>query len=251
MMGGEQQVQLIWGRQPVIEALVGGMPVKRIYLLEKARGEAASIVLKEAARRKIAVKRIPKEELEQKIRGKNHQGVAAEIEPYRYYAVEELLESLRPLEAPPFLLILDHIQDPHNLGAILRTASACGVDGVIIPRDRACGVTPAVYKGSAGALAYVPVARSVNLSREAERLKTEEFWVVGTDAGADTPFYEADFDMPLALVLGSEGKGLSRLLREKCDLLLSIPLAGGVSSLNVSVAAGIVLYEVYRRRSGG
>lgn len=248
-MGNEgKQVQLLWGRQPVVEALASGMPVKKILLQEKARGEAVANVLKDAAARDIEVKRVGKEELEQKAPGKNHQGILAEVGSYHYFEVEDLLEEMRSLKTLPFLLLLDHIQDPHNLGAILRTASACGVDGVILPRDRACGITPAVYKGSAGALAYVPVARAVNLSRETERLKKEGFWIIGADMKGEAPFYETDFNLPLALVLGSEGRGLSRLLKEKCDLLVNIPLGGGVSSLNVSVAAAIILYEVFRQR---
>ena len=145
--------------------------------------------------------------------------------------------------------MLDHLQDPQNLGSLIRTAAAAGVQGIIIPRDRACGVTPAVFKSSAGALAHIAVARSVNLANEADYLKKEGIWLIGADMSGEQSFYEADFNLPFALVLGSEGKGLSRLIREKCDFLLHIPVQGAVSSLNVAVAGGVIIYEAFRQRT--
>jgi 23S rRNA (guanosine2251-2'-O)-methyltransferase len=238
---------VIWGRQPVLEALRGFLKLQKIVLLQGARGKIIAEIEMLARERDVAVTRMEKGSIEQRISREKHQGVLAYLAPYEYFKVDSILQKARR-KPFPFLLLLDHIQDPRNLGSLLRTASAAGVDGVIIPRDRASGLTPVVYKSSAGALAHVPVARVVNLVREADKLKKQGFWFMGADPEGEMPFYEANFDLPLVLVLGSEGKGLSRLLREKCDFLLHIPITGALSSLNVSVAGAIIIYEVFRRR---
>jgi 23S rRNA (guanosine2251-2'-O)-methyltransferase len=196
----------------------------------------------------IPVKAAPRSELDQMASGANHQGVIAYIPSYNYLDPDELLHRARSAGRVPFLLMLDHLQDPYNFGSLLRTASLTDVSGAVIPKDRACGVTPGVFKGSAGALSYVPVARSVNLARELDYFKKEGLWIVGADMDGDTSFYEADLQLPLVLVLGGEDKGLSRLLKEKCDFLLRIPTGETVSSLNVSVAGGIIMYEVFKQR---
>ncbi len=238
----------IWGRQPVLEALRGNLPLKAIRLSKGARGVPVKEIIRQAEEKGLPVEIVSRESLEKNAPAVNHQGVIAIVGPYRYWTVEELLQKARHKKKPPFLLMLDHIQDPQNLGSLLRTAHACGADGVIIPRDRACAITPAVYKSSAGALAYIPVARTVNLVRESEHLKKEGLWVMAAHPGGETSLMEADFTVPLVLVLGSEGRGLSRLLKEKCDFLLCIPMEGSVSSLNVSVAGGIIMYRIFSTR---
>lgn len=244
----KEKYDLIWGRQPVLEALRGELPLKWINLHEGARGTIIDDIQKKAEEKGIPVQRLKRAQLEEEAAGQNHQGIVAYMAPYAYLSVEELLESVRQEKKPPFLLMLDHVQDPQNLGSLIRTAAAAGVHGLILPRDRACGVTPAVFKSSAGALAHIAVARAVNLAREADYLKKEGIWLMGADMGGEQSFYEADFTLPLTLVLGSEGRGLSRLIREKCDFLLHIPVQGAISSLNVAVAGGVIIYEVFRQR---
>jgi 23S rRNA (guanosine2251-2'-O)-methyltransferase len=242
------EYEMIWGRQPVLEALKSGLSLVKINVHEGARGSIINEIIQRAGQIGVPVERIKRSKLEEETTGQSHQGVVAYTTPYAYVSVEELLQKARKRQKRPFFLMLDHIEDPHNLGSLLRTAGAAGIDGVIIPRDRACGVTPTVFKSSAGSLAYVPVARSVNLAREMDFLKEEGLWLMGADMSGERPFFKADFSLPLVLLLGSEGKGLSRLLREKCDLLLRIPMQGAVSSLNVAVAGGIIIYEVFRQR---
>ena len=244
----EKKYDLIWGRQPVLEALQSRLPLEWINLYEDARGTIIDKIQQKAEEKGIPVQKIKRARLEDEAAGQNHQGIVAYMAPYAYLSVEELLESVRREGKYPFLLMLDHLQDPHNLGALIRTAAAAGVHGLILPRDRACGVTPAVFKSSAGALAHVPVARAVNLAGETDFLKKQGLWFMGADMSGEQPFYEADFNLPLVLVLGNEGGGLSRLIREKCDFLLHIPMREAISSLNVAVAGGIICYEVFRQR---
>lgn len=249
-----KKYDLIQGRHPVLEALQGNLPLARIYLQEGARGAVIDRLEQIARQKSVPVERISRASIDKKVPGQKHQGVVARMESFTYLTVADLLQSIqlkqKTREKPPFILLLDHLQDPQNLGSLLRTADAASLDGVIVPRDRACGVTPAVFKSSAGAAAHVPLARAVNLAREADHLKKEGFWLAGAEMSADLPYFEADFNLPLVLLLGSEGKGLSRLLREKCDFLVHIPLAGRISSLNVAVAGSIIIFEalVQRRR---
>ncbi len=246
------EFEFIGGRQPVLEALKGEwVSLQKVYLQEEAHGRVIEDIKKAAAGRNIPLKQVDREELDQKAEGQGHQGVVALVQPYRYLSMDGILQSVHSVEQPggyPFLLMLDHLQDPHNFGSLLRSASCFGVGGVIIPSDRACGVTPAVFKASAGALAHVPVAQAVNLPREADRLKKEGYWVIGAEMDNHPSFDQVDFSMPLVLVLGSEGKGLSRLVRDRCDMLINIPMCGPLSSLNVSVAGGIIMSHVFRRR---
>ena len=246
----QQPSGLIWGRHPVLESLNGSLPLQEIYLHDGAEGDIIKQIIQSARKRNIPVKRMQRFEFDQKAPGENHQGVIALLSSYTYADTDELLDRSRLAGQAPFLLMLDHLQDPYNFGSLLRTASLAGVSGAIIPRDRACGVTPAVFKGSAGALAHVPVAQSVNLAREIDYLKKKGLWVMGADMDGDLPFFEADLQLPMVLILGGEGKGLSRLLKEKCDFLLRIPIGDAVSSLNAAVAGGIIIYEVFRQRAG-
>lgn len=239
---------MVWGRHPVLESLKGFLPVKKIHVHEGAGGGVIGQIIGLAKGRGIPVKQVPRTELEQTVPGENHQGIIAYLSPYSYLTPEELLQRARLKDQSPFLLMLDHLQDPYNFGSLLRTASLTGASGAIVPRDRACGVTPAVFKGSAGALAHVPVAQTVNLAREVDFFKKEGFWIMGADMEGNLTFFEADFQLPMVLILGSEGKGLSRLLKEKCDFLLRIPTGKAISSLNAAVAGGIIMYEVFRQR---
>lgn len=244
----EEKEYYIWGRQPVLEALRAGIHLKKIILQQNSRGEAVAEIVQLADEKKIVLELSNREGIEVIIPGENHQGVVALAPPFRYYSLQELLKKVLEKEKAPFLLLLDHIQDPYNLGSLLRTAHCFNAGGVVIPRDRACGVTPVAFKASAGAAAYVPVARVVNLAREVDVLKKEGFWIMGAEIEGEMPFYKADFSLPLVLVLGSEGKGLSRLVKERCDFLLNIPSSGAIPSLNVAVAAGIIIFEIFRQR---
>ena len=245
----DKDYELIWGRQPVREALAGQVPLLRIFIQEGSAGPIITEIKQRAVELSIPLEPLPRVKLDSMVKGESHQGLVAHVAPYRYHDVDELLEQAGLSNTLPFLLVLDHLQDPHNLGSLLRTAAAAGVDGVILPRDRACGITPAVYKTSAGNVIHLSVARVVNIGREIDRLKAEGYWIAGADMSGAQPFYDAELPFPLVLVLGAEGKGISRLVREKCDLLLRIPMAKEVMSLNVSVAGGIIIYDIYRRRA--
>lgn len=196
----------------------------------------------------VTVQIVPRKKLDQAAEGESHQGILAYIAAYDYAELDDILAKAAASGQPPFLVILDEVEDPHNLGSILRTADATGVHGVIIPKRRAAGLTSTVAKASAGAIEYVPVARVTNLARTIEDLKERNIWVVGTDASGTEEFRQARFDMGVALVIGSEGKGMSRLIREKCDFTVKLPMAGRVTSLNASVAGALLMYEVYRQR---
>jgi len=192
-----------------------------------------------------------KRKLDTLVPGIQHQGVVAQAAPYVYAEVEDLLAAAAAKDEDPFLIILDEIEDPHNLGSILRTADCTGVHGVIIPKRRSAQVNATVSKTSAGAAEYVPVARVTNLAQTMEKLKEAGVWIAGTDVRAEGEIYDTDvFKGPLALVVGNEGEGMGRLVREKCDVLIKLPMQGRINSLNASVAAGVVMYEVLRQRSG-
>jgi 23S rRNA (guanosine2251-2'-O)-methyltransferase len=242
----------IYGLLPVLEALrARRRPLQKILLLEGAQPARLSELLDLARRAGITVERRDRRALDELTQHANHQGVVALAKSAGrtagYVEAEELLDSLKAIEKP-LLVLLDGIEDPHNLGAILRTCEGAGVDGVFIPEHRAAGLNETVAKTSAGAVEYVRVARVTNLARLIEDLKARNLWVVGVEGGAATAHWNYDLTTPLALVFGSEGKGIRRLVREHCDAVVSIPMRGQLNSLNVSVAAGIVLFEVLRQR---
>jgi 23S rRNA (guanosine2251-2'-O)-methyltransferase len=254
----------IYGLSPVLEALrAGKRPVGKLLVAAGAQSARLSELMEAAKRARVAVERRGRRELDELTRRANHQGVVALLAATQHAAsasaqragqrpeytdAEMILESLG---APPLVVLLDNIEDPHNLGAILRSCEGAGVDGVFIPEHRAAGLSETVAKTSAGAVEYVRVARVVNLVPLIEELKERGVWVVGLEGGAETSYTDFDLTGPLALVFGSEGKGLRRLVREKCDAVVSIPMRGQINSLNVSVAAGIVLFEVLRQRRVG
>lgn len=238
----------IEGRNPVIEALRAGRPLVKIMIATGIEPAFARTVRSLAREAGVPVVETERARLDAMSSTRAHQGVIAVGAAARYWEVDVLLERARNAPGPALVVVLDGIQDPQNLGAIMRTCDAVGATGVIVPRRRTCGLTGAVARASAGAVEHVPCARAANLAREVERLKEEGLWAVGADAGASCSIYEADLTVPLALVIGSEGEGISRLVKSECDLLVSIPLKGRTSSLNASVATAVILYEALRQR---
>ncbi|MGG0763284.1 23S rRNA (guanosine(2251)-2'-O)-methyltransferase RlmB [Bacillus paramycoides] len=239
--------EYIIGRNPVIEALRSGRDINKIWIAEGATKGQVQIVLALAKENKIILQHAPKKKLDQLVEG-NHQGVIAQVAAYQYAELEDLFKVAEKRNEDPFFLILDEIEDPHNLGSIMRTADATGAHGIIIPKRRAVGLTASVAKASTGAIEYIPVARVTNLSRTIDELKERGLWIAGTDAKGKTDYRHLDGKMPIGLVIGSEGKGMSRIIGEKCDFLITLPMVGKVTSLNASVAASLLMYEVYRKR---
>lgn len=244
--------EIIGGKHSVIEALKSGRTINKIWVAENAQKHLTQPIIIEAKKLGVVIQQVDKRKLDQLAPGVQHQGVVAQVAPYAYAEVEDILQAAENKGEPPFILLLDEIEDPHNLGSILRTADCTGVHGVIVPKRRSAQVTATVSKTSAGAAEYVPVARVTNLAQTIDSLKEKGIWVVGTDVSAAAGIYETNvFDGPVAIVIGNEGKGMGRLIREKCDVLIKLPMNGRINSLNASVAAGVVMYEVLRRRNQG
>ena len=239
--------EYIIGRNPVIEALRSGRDINKIWIAEGAAKGQVQIVLALAKENKIILQHAPKKKLDQLVEG-NHQGVIAQVAAFQSAELEGLFKVAEKRNEDPFFLILDEIEDPHNLGSIMRTADATGAHGIIIPKRRAVGLTASVAKASTGAIEYIPVARVTNLSRTIDELKERGLWIAGTDAKGKTDYRNLDGTMPIGLVIGSEGKGMSRIIGEKCECLITLPMVGKVTSLNASVAASLLMYEVYRKR---
>ena len=237
----------IEGRNAVIEALRSEKPVDKLYILDGCQDGPVMTIKREAKKHDTMVKYVTKERLDQMSQTGKHQGVIAVIAAYDYAEVEDILQKAREKGEAPFIFLLDNIEDPHNLGAIIRTANLAGAHGVIIPKNRAVGLTASVARTSAGALNYTPVAKVTNLSKTIEELKKEGMWFVCADMGG-TSMYQLDLKGPMGLVIGNEGDGVSRLVREKCDFIASIPMKGDIDSLNASVAAGVLAYEIVRQR---
>ena len=238
---------LIVGRNAVIEAFRSGKTIDKLFVLEGCKDGPVQTVVREAKKQDTIVNFVSKERLDQLAQTRNHQGVAAQASAYGYVQVEDILARARERGEPPFIILLDGIEDPHNLGAIIRTANLAGAHGVIIPKRRAVGLTAAVAKTSAGALNYTPVAKVTNMTAVMEQLKKEGLWFVCADMGGQ-PMYSLDLKGPIGLVVGSEGDGVSRLVKENCDMTAAIPMRGDIDSLNASVAAGILAYEIVRQR---
>lgn len=241
--------EIIAGKHSVTEALRSGRTINKIWIAENAQKHLTQPIIFEAKKLGVVIQQVDKRKLDQMAPGMQHQGVVAQAAPYAYAEVEDILQAAEAKGESPFILLLDEIEDPHNLGSILRTADCTGVHGVIVPKRRSAQVTATVSKTSAGAAEYVPVARVTNLGQTIEELKVRGIWVVGTDVSASSEMYDTNvFDGPVAVVIGNEGKGMGRLIREKCDVLVKLPMKGQINSLNASVAAGVVMYEVLRRR---
>ena len=237
----------IEGRNAVLEAFRSGKTIDRLYVLDGCKDGPVQTILHEAQKGDAIVTFVSKERLDQLSETRKHQGVIASCAAYEYASVEELLNQAKQKGEPPFLILLDNIEDPHNLGAIIRTANLAGAHGVIIPKRRAAGLTAVVAKASAGALNYTPVAKVTNLSNTIKELKKEGMWFVCGDMGGKS-MYELDLRGPIGLVIGGEGDGVSRLVAQNCDFTASIPTKGDIDSLNASVAAGVLAFEILRRR---
>ena len=242
---GEQN-QVLAGRNPVLEALRSGRELECIYIQSGSPKGPVAAILNKAREQGVPVKEATREKLTQLSGIETHQGVAAICAAAAYAEMKDIYE--RAGEEPLFVVICDNIEDPHNLGAIIRTAEACGAHGVIIPKRRSAGLTAIVAKTSAGAVSYIPVARVPNIPALLKDLKKQGVWVFGTAADGNTTLYNADLKGPAAIVIGSEGTGMTRLAAENCDFLVSIPMKGKISSLNASAAAAILLYEAVRQR---
>ena len=238
----------IEGRNAVIEAYRSGKPIDKIFILDGCQDGPIMTIKREAKKHDTLVKFVPKERLDQMSETGKHQGVIAYAAAYEYAEVEDILNAAKEKGEAPFIFLLDNIEDPHNLGAIIRTANLAGAHGVIIPKRRSVGLTATVAKASAGAVEYMKVARVTNITATIEELKKQGVWIFGTAAEGSIPMYEADLKGPAAIVIGSEGDGMSRLVRQSCDVTVHIPMKGKITSLNASNAASILLYEAVRQR---
>ena len=237
----------IEGRNAVIEAFRAGKPIDKIFVLDGCQDGPISTIKREAKKKDVLIKYVTKERLDQISETGKHQGVIAYAAAYEYAELEDIFDKAKEKGEDPFIMILDNIEDPHNLGAIIRTANLAGAHGVIIPKNRAVGLTATVARTSAGALNFTPVVKVTNISKTIQELKDRGLWFVCADMGG-TEMYKLNLKGPIGLVIGNEGDGVSRLVRENCDMIASIPMKGDIDSLNASVAAGILAYEIVRQR---
>ena len=237
----------IEGRNAVLEAFCSGKCVDKLFILDGCQDGPVRTIAREARKKDTIINYVSKERLDQLSETHAHQGVIAQVAAYEYSTVEDILAKAEEKGEPPFLILLDNVEDPHNLGAIIRTANLAGAHGVIIPKRRAVGLTSTVAKTSAGAINYTPVAKVTNLVRTMEELKQKGIWFVCADMGGES-MYRMNLTGPIGLVIGNEGEGVSRLVREACDFTASIPMKGDIDSLNASVAAGVLAYEIVRQR---
>ncbi|KPU26547.1 RNA methyltransferase [Caloranaerobacter sp. TR13] len=244
-----QKQSLIEGRNPVLEALKSNRNIEKIMIAKGAEKGSVKKIKAIAKEKGIVIQYVDRNKLDSISYANSHQGVIAIASAYEYKTVEDILNYAKNRNEDPFIIILDGIKDPHNLGAIMRTAECAGVHGIIIPKRRSVGLTPVVAKSSAGAIEYLPVAKVSNIVYTMEELKEKGIWICAADMDGESNYYEKDLRGPLAIVIGSEGEGMSRLVKEKCDFLVKIPMKGNVTSLNASVAASILIYEVLKQRS--
>lgn len=237
----------IEGRNAVLEAFRSGKTIDKVFVLDGSQDGPIRTIVREAKKTDAIINFVKKERLDQMSETGKHQGVIAYAAAYEYGTVEEMLQSAEEKQEPPFLILLDNIEDPHNLGSILRTANQVGAHGVIIPKRRAVGLTATVAKASAGAINYTPVAKVTNLVKTMDELKKKGMWFVCGDMAGD-PMYQLDLTGPIGVVIGNEGDGVSRLVKENCDFVASIPMFGDIDSLNASVAMGVLSYEIVRQK---
>jgi 23S rRNA (guanosine2251-2'-O)-methyltransferase len=235
---------IIYGKHAVREALQGDVEVNKIFVVKDSHPSGMDDIFKIVKEMRLVVSHVDRRKMESLCGGGNHQGIALSVSPFHYAELEELIRE----DEPPFLLLLDGIQDPHNLGAIIRSAYAAGVHGIVIPKRRAVGVNSTVVKTSGGYASQMPIARVTNMTKTIEWLKSKNIWVAGADMGGDMTLFNGDMKGAFAIVMGSEGSGISRLVKEKCDFIISIPMLNGVESLNASVAASLIIYEAFRQR---
>ena len=243
----EDNINLIEGRHPVLEALKSGREIDKIFIQKGANEGSIRQIIAIAREKNLLIKEVDKIKLDNLSLTHNHQGVIASAALYKYYELEEILNIAKEKGEEPFIIILDEITDNHNLGSIIRTAEAAGVHGIVIPKRRSVALTPIVAKTSAGAIEYVPVSKVTNISQTIQYLKKQGLWIVGADMAGKT-YYEKDMTGPIALVIGSEGEGVGRLIKDNCDFLVKIPMSGKIASLNAGVSAGIITYDIFRQR---
>ena len=239
----------IEGRNAVIEAFRAGKPIDKLFILDGCQDGPISTIKREAKKSDAIIKFVDKERLDAMSTTGHHQGVIAQCAAYEYADIDDILENASSKGEDPFIIFLDNIEDPHNLGAIIRTANLAGAHGVVIPKNRAVGLTATVARTSAGALNYTPVAKVVNIAKTIEALKEKGIWFACADMDGEV-MYKQNLTGPIGIVIGNEGEGVSRLVKEKCDYICSIPMKGNIDSLNASVAAGVLMYEVVRQRIG-
>lgn len=236
------------GRNPVIEALKSGRTVEKLLVAKGSQEGSIRQIMSMAREKGIVISEVERVKLDNLSETGSHQGVIAIVSPYKYSEVDDILEYAKERQEPPFIVVLDEIFDPNNLGSIIRTADACGVHGVIISKRRAVGLTPAVAKASAGAIEYMRVAKVTNISQTLKYLKEKGLWIAGADMDGPKAHFEADLTGPLAIVVGSEGEGIGKLIKENCDFLVRLPMKGSISSLNAGVAGAVLMYEIVRQR---
>lgn len=243
-----EDAEIIVGRNSVLEALKAGRSLNKILIAKGERQGSIREIMSQAREQGLIVQEVDVAKLEQLSAGVRHQGVVAMAAPVAYGTVDEILSAAHDQNEPPFLVLLDELADPHNVGAILRTADATGVHGVLIPKRRSCPLTQTVAKTSAGAIEHVSVARIGNVTQTLKALKKQGLWVIGADMNGTQNYYETDLTGPVVIVVGSEGAGMGRLTKEACDFIVKIPMRGQITSLNASVACSLLLYEVFRQR---
>jgi len=243
------EISTIEGRNPVFEAISAGMPIEKIYISNRASGSQITKIIDAAKENRIPFKSVPAEKIDELAKEKSNQGVVAICAEISYSTVEDILEKAETKKEAPFVIVADEITDPHNLGAIIRTANAVGAHGVIIPKNRSAGVNSVVFKTSAGAAAHTLVARVGNLAQVLDKLKEKGLWITGADMSGEQEMCDADLTGAIALVVGSEGKGITKKIRSYCDFFVRIPMKGEINSLNASVAAAVLMYEMLRQRN--
>ena len=249
MIEEKQYNDQVEGRNSVIELLESGRDINKIFLQDGEKHGSINKIIAMAKERKILVKAVDRSKINQMATTKNHQGVIAIVPPFEYAEVEDIIQEAKDRQEEPFIVILDSIEDPHNLGSIIRTAETAGVHGIIIPKRRAASVNATVSKVSAGAVEHMKIARVNNLNETIKYLKEQGLWICGTDINTKIQYDKQDYRGPIAIVIGNEGAGISRLVKENCDFLVKIPMKGKVTSLNASVSAGIIIYEALKQRN--
>ena len=245
----EEYQDQVEGRNAVLELLESDRDINKIYISDGEKHGSINKIIALAKEKKIIINEISKAKINQMAQTENNQGVIAIVPPFNYCEIEDILEVAKNKKEKPFIIILDGIEDPHNLGSIIRTAETAGVHGIIIPKRRAVAVNSTVSKVSAGAVEHIKIARVNNINETINYLKENDIWIYGTDMNTDKYYYDEDFTGSIAIVIGSEGFGMSRLVKENCDFLVKIPMKGKITSLNASVSAGIVIYEAVKQRS--
>ncbi|AVQ47550.1 23S rRNA (guanosine(2251)-2'-O)-methyltransferase RlmB [Clostridium botulinum] len=249
-VGQQEEIRedIIEGRNAVIEALKSNKTIEKVMVAKGDLEGSIKIIISLAKEKGIVINEVDRKKLDSISQTRAHQGVIAFTTPYQYCAVEDIIRYAKQKEEDPFIVILDEIEDPHNFGSILRTAEVCGVHGVIIPKRRNVGVTPTVYKTSAGAVEYMKISKVTNINNVIDKLKEKGIWIYGADMCGNDYCFDVSLSGPIALVIGSEGRGISKLTKSKCDVLVKIPMFGNITSLNASVAGGILMYEILKQR---